>query len=110
MIGVMPMWMDGMHDIMHEYERPMIILSAIILVIGWGIFFIGRRIDCRDTGCCHEPCKPKKNRSFLVLKVATILFIINVSIYVSVHMAHDEKRHIHEKSEVDAHHNPDEHH
>ncbi len=96
LIGVMPLWLDQLHVFMHGYELPMIIFSALVLVLGWIVFIIGRKIDCRNTGCCHEPCAPKKNRSFFVLKIATFLFCINLSIYLLVHLGYDESQHVHD--------------
>ncbi len=84
-IGVMPVWMESTHHAMHDWEIPLIGMSAFILVLGWLLHFISKRIDCHDTGCGHGPCGTKKNKTARVLKIATFLFVINVVIYLSVH-------------------------
>lgn len=86
LIGVMPMWVDSMHHIMHDWEMPLIIGSGAVLSLGWLIQFISWRIDCHDTGCGHEePCAPKKKRSARILIFATILFVINVLVFFGAH-------------------------
>lgn len=84
-IGALPVWMESTHHVMHDWEIPLIGMSAFILVLGWGLHFISKRIDCHDTGCGHGPCGTKKNKTARTLKIATFLFVINVVIYLSVH-------------------------
>lgn len=84
-VAVMPVGLVSLHHAMHDYEVPMIMVSGLILAIGWGLHYIAYRIDCRSTGCSHEPCKPKKKRSGKVLMVATALFVVNVSSYFLLH-------------------------
>lgn len=81
----MPLGLDLMHEAMHVYEVPMILASALILAMGWGLHYIAYRIDCRKTGCEHEPCAPKKKRSGKVLIVATLLFALNLTAYLLLH-------------------------
>lgn len=85
MIGAMPMWMDSMHLFMHDYEIPLITTSGIIVLLGWGLHIYAQRIDCHDTGCGHGSCAPKKKNSVNILKIATALFLVNVSIYLILH-------------------------
>lgn len=111
LISTMPIWMDDLHHVMHDYEIPMMIISAIVLILGWGIHYIARKIDCRDNSCCaHEPCAPKKIRSFRILKIATILFAVNVFIYTTFHMPTDEHAHNHDSNPVAVHSDHDDHH
>lgn len=84
-IGVMPVWMESTHHVMHDWEIPLIGMSAFILVLGWSLHVISKRIDCHDTGCGHGPCGTKKSKTAKTLKIATFLFVINVVIYLSVH-------------------------
>ncbi len=85
MIGVMPLWLEDMHHVMHAWELPLIATSGVILSLGWGIHIISKKIDCHDTGCAHGSCKPKKNRATRILKIATFLFLMNVMVYFSIH-------------------------
>jgi len=89
-LGAMPLWFDGLHDVMHVWEVPIIGFSALILVLGWSLHFVSKRMDCHSTGCGHEPCAPKKKSTTHILKIATFLFVINVSIYGVVHMPSDK--------------------
>ncbi len=85
LMGVMPVWLDEFHHVMHDWELPLIVMSASVLVIGWALHFVSKKINCHDTGCGHEPCGPKKKKTAKILKFATFLFIINIAIYFSVH-------------------------
>ena len=88
MIATMPNFIDEAHHLIHDYEIPMIIISALILVFGWGLYAYSRRINCSQDGessCCHEPCAPKKDRTRLFMIVATVLFFVNVTVYFSFH-------------------------
>ncbi len=85
LVGVMPVWMEGLHEFMHGWELPLITMSGSILVLGWALHFVSKSIDCRNTGCEHEPCEPKKKHTARVLKIATLLFVVNIAIYLSIH-------------------------
>ena len=89
LISSVPSSLTGLHDVVHAYEIPMIITSGIILAFGWLIYAYSRKIDCHDTGCEHEPCAPKKKKAHIILKLATLLFIINVSVYTTFHAPND---------------------
>lgn len=84
-IGLMPAWMTEFHETLHGWEVPVVIVSGIVVVLGWGLLFISRRIDCHDTGCEHGACAPKKDKAGLVLKIATVLFFVNVMIWGVFH-------------------------
>ncbi len=95
MIATMPGFMDDMHHMIHDYEIPMIIASAVILVIGWALYAYAQKMDCSEEAstCCHEPCAPKKDRTKIVMIVATVLFIVNVSVYFGFHRTHIDGEH-----------------
>jgi hypothetical protein len=87
-IGVMsfvPASFLAFHEFMHEYERPVIVVSGLVLLLGWGLHWVSKKIDCHDTGCAHEPCRPRKKSAALILKVASLLFVVNTSIYLIFH-------------------------
>ncbi len=81
----MPAGLDSLHHAMHDYEVPMIMASGFVLAVGWALHFVAKRIDCRSTGCSHEPCTPKKKRSDKILFIASALFMFNVTIYFAFH-------------------------
>lgn len=85
MVGAMPIWMQSVHEALHEYEVPMMIMSGAVVLIGWVLNYISTKIDCHDTGCGHGVCTPKKKRSERILMIATLLFLANITIYILVH-------------------------
>ena len=88
LLAAMPTGLMALHEAMHSYESPIIIFSGLMIVTGWVLHFIAIGLDCRSTGCGHEPCKPKKKRSEKVLVVASLIFIVNISIYMAWHNVH----------------------
>lgn len=85
LIGALPVSMLVVHDFLHVWELPIIIASGILIALGWCVLIQSRKVDCHDTGCGHEPCTPKKRRSSRLLEIATILFVINVTVYAVFH-------------------------
>lgn len=97
-ISVMPQIFLDIHEALHAYEIPMIITSGIVLAFGWALYFISRKLDCHDTGCGHGPCEPRKVSAHTILKIATVLFIINISVYFSFHYAAEAPTPAHQQS------------
>lgn len=91
-LGATPLWMEGAHDVMHAWEVPIIVTSGVIVAIGWALHLISKRMDCHDTGCGHGPCDTKKNKTLTVLRIATVLFLVNTAIYVAVHLPQDNAK------------------
>ncbi len=87
-VSALPTGWLAFHEAMHEYEIPMIGLSGAILAVGWLLHYISLRIDCHDTGCAHGPCQPKKKSATGILKIATVLFVVNTIIYLAFHAGH----------------------
>lgn len=71
------------HEMMHEWETPMLVASAAMVVLGWGLYFYARKLDCATSCCSHEPCAPKKSRNSVMLWIATALFVVNAVILLS---------------------------
>lgn len=94
-VATMPGFIEQAHDVIHAYEVPMIIASGIILLFGWVVYIYSRSVDCSDNGqgCCHEPCVAKKDRTRIFMMIATILFIVNVSLYLTIHVPMDHSMH-----------------
>jgi hypothetical protein len=84
-VVALPVGFLQLHDFLHEWEVPMIVVSGVILALGWVAVRHSEKVDCHSTGCAHGACAPKKNRAHLVLKIATVLFVFNVLVYVTVH-------------------------
>ncbi len=85
LVSVMPAGLERLHGVLHDWEAPMIAVSAVVLAAGWGLYYYSKKINCHDTGCCHGPCEPKKNKVHLVLQIATVLFVVNVLVYAGLH-------------------------
>jgi len=89
-ISVVPGFLDSFHDVMHDFEKPVIIGSGAILMLGWVLYMISARLDCvKEAGCQHVPCGPKKKKTSKLLIVATFLFAINVTVYVTLHKPYE---------------------
>ncbi len=79
------------HEWLHAWEIPVIIFSGIMLALGWGMYFLAKQIECARPHCTpHETsCSPQKKNAHLILMIATILFVANVTIYVTIHRGMD---------------------
>lgn len=109
-IGAVPLWMDGLHNVMHVWEVPVIIASGLILVAGWAIHLYSKRLDCLSTGCGHAPCGSKKRHNGKILKIATVLFVVNVSIYSFAHVPTGAENSIESSAHAHDDHHHDHHH
>ncbi len=89
LIAALPPGLERLHGMVHHYEVPLIIFSGVVIALGWIADWCARRIDCHDTGCCHPPCTPVKSRAHVVLKLASVLFVINVVVYFAFHRGTD---------------------
>ena len=85
LLGALPVTLMNIHNILHDFEVPIIIFSAVMVVLGWGIHHIMFRVDCHDTGCVHPPCNPQKVRNSRILTFATVLLCFNLVIYFGIH-------------------------
>ena len=85
LITVMPGFLLELHKHIHEYEVPIIAVSGAMLALGWGCHSGSRRVDCHDNGCGHPPCDPQKNTNARILIVATVLFVMNLTVYFFIH-------------------------
>lgn len=95
MIATMPSFIEQAHHAIHAYEIPMIIISGLVLTLGWGLYGYSLKLNCTVDGACdHEPCAPQKDKTRLFMIVATVLFVVNVSVYFLFHKPMD--RHFHD--------------
>ena len=85
-IGSMPEWMSHIHETMHVWEVPIISASGIVLAMSWALHMISKSIDCHDTGCHHGSCGPRKDKNAFILKIATTMFLVNITIYTFFHV------------------------
>lgn len=85
MISALPAPLVGLHEALHEWEIPVIVASGAILALGWGLHAYSLRLDSRQSCCVHGECAPSKRRSSVVLKIATVLFVVNVFVFAVFH-------------------------
>lgn len=85
LIATMPVGIQRLHEMTHDYEVPMIIASGLIIILGWALHVVANKIDCHNSGCHHEPCGSKKKKSSLILMIATGLFLLNLTGYFLLH-------------------------
>ena len=89
-VASMPAGLVWFHDVMHDYELPMIGVSGLILAFGWAALWYSRNNDCHEVSdCSHAPCGPRKSLTHKILIGASILFVINVSVYTLIHRGAD---------------------
>lgn len=81
----MPFGVDCLHCVIHDYETHIIVASACVIAFGWALHYVAMQMDCRDTGCGHEPCGAKKKKSSKILIFATVLFAFNLMGYFFLH-------------------------
>lgn len=98
-----PGWVEGLHEFMHHLEVPIITLSAVVVVMGWALHWYSYKNDCHDHGCEHEPCGPRKRAASKVLIAASILLVMNVTIFLGFHeesaeglVVLDSEMHVHD--------------
>ena len=91
----MPTILTQTHDFLHHYEVPMIIFSLFILICGWGAYFYSRQMSCRDNDACdHTSCARKASKTKTLMVIASVLFIVNVTVYTVFHRHADVAVHI----------------
>lgn len=108
LIGAIPPGIESLHDIMHDWELPIILTSGAVLALGWWVYNYAQKMDCEHMGEGHEVCGSKKKRSALILKIASVLFVINVSVYFLIHRPM-EATHDHVMQEHHEHHHGHDH-
>lgn len=84
-ISSMPAFMTTSHNLIHNFELPIMTLSTVVIAMGWGFYCYSRKLDCSKTVCEHAPCAPKKQRTHIFLIAATVLFTVNIGLYFLLH-------------------------
>ena len=79
----------GIPESVHE---QMIYISALVLVISGFLNYLSWKIDCREVGCVHEPCAPRKSKYFKLYMISVVFFLLNAVIHFTLHVPHE---HVH---------------
>ncbi len=98
-IVTLPGWLQRLHGVMHEWELVMICISAVVIALGWALYFYSKKAECcHHTGCHHAPCGPRKKMANKILIFATALMVVNVAMYFGVHrpMEAEHAEHAHD--------------
>lgn len=84
---VMPAAFLAFHDFMHHWELPMVIVSGVILALGWGMHWHALRGEECEHGCAHhtDATHPTVSKTHMILKIATVLFVVNVFVFLFIH-------------------------
>lgn len=87
-----PFFLLDIHEFLHAYEMPVIAFSGAVLALGWGLYLTSLITSCEKPHCePHETvCAGKKDRTRLVLAVATVLFMVNVTVYFTLHRGNED--------------------
>lgn len=83
----MPASFVFLHETMHQWEFPIVIFSGVVLATGWGLHWHSLRGEECTSGCQHHTDKahPTVSKTHLILKIATVLFVVNVIVFLFVH-------------------------
>jgi hypothetical protein len=83
----MPASFIFMHGWLHHWEFPIVVVSGLILALGWGLHWHSVRGEECPSGCKHHMDKthPTVSKTHMILKIATVLFVINVFVFLFVH-------------------------
>ena len=74
---------EAVHGALHNFEMPLMVLSASLLVFGWAVHLHAEKVDCHDTGCHHPPCTPRKAGTAKILIVASVIFAVNLILFAT---------------------------
>lgn len=69
-------------NLMPAHTVAVISVSGLVLAIGWLLHYLAYRNECNIMGCCETPCQSKKKRSGKILTIASLLFIVNLGLYL----------------------------
>lgn len=89
-VGLLPIGFTILHDVIHGYEIPIIIFSAVMLGLGWWAYWLARRTDCHALGHDEHVCHRTTDRSKIYLLVGSALFVMNLAIYFALHFSLDQ--------------------
>ncbi len=97
MVSRLPFWFEDLHRLTHNFEIPLLIFSGVVVLFGWWIFWKGQKKDAarilEEASCAHNGCTKTqdshKRTASIVLKIASILFALNLGVYVVFHEKKD---------------------
>lgn len=60
--GAMPLWLSGVHEMIHEWELPIIISSGLILLLGWTVHYVSEKWIVMTRAAIIRPADRRKKR------------------------------------------------
>ena len=64
-------------------ENYVLIIMGLMLALTYFVNRSSKKLDCTEDGSCtHPPCDEKKDISGYLLKIATVLYLVNIAIFV----------------------------
>ena len=77
-----------------EYvHQEMIYVSFVVLIVSGLANIVSYKIDCREMGCVHGSCAPKKSKYFKLYAYSVAFFLLNAVIHFTLHTEHDHHGH-----------------
>ena len=64
------------------HEADIFIVAGLMITISGMAQYVSYKIDCRDTGCAHSSCEPKKSWSSIIFKFAAVLYVVNLCVFL----------------------------
>jgi hypothetical protein len=77
-VGVLSPVIPALHEVLHDFEVPLLVFSGAMVGLGWALQHHGSHVDCHDSGCHHAPCGTRKKQASKLLLLATGLFVVNL--------------------------------
>lgn len=87
LVATLPDFLVSFHSFMHQWEKLVILVSGTLLALGWLLYWLSLRINGAADCCGGDHTKTGKtgNKTVLVMSVASVLFCLNLGIYLGVH-------------------------
>lgn len=95
-VGLLPASFTLLHDFIHGYEIPIIVFSGVLLALGWWAYHTATETDCHALGHDEHHCHQTTDRSKRYLVIGTLLFLLNLCVYLGLHAelrGHDHDDH-----------------
>jgi hypothetical protein len=90
----------GIPEYVHE---KMIYISFVVLIVSGLANIVSYKIDCREMGCVHGACAPKKSKYFKLYAYSVVFFLLNAVIHFTLHTHEHHDHHDHEKHHEEVH-------
>jgi len=85
MVVTIPGFALSYHNYIHTWEHLIIAISAALLVLGWSLFALNARLQIKHDCCSQTTCNKTRHKSKIIMIIATVLFLVNVSAYFLLH-------------------------